>query len=149
MQTFTVFVIGSAYGLRLGVSTVIAYLLLGAIGFDVFTASTSTNKGLDYMLGGTGGYLLGFAAAAAVLGHLASRGWDRSVVSMAGALVIGQLFIYAPGILWLGHLYADAKGWGWVLDAGLWPFLFGDALKVALAALLVPSAWKLAGKVRA
>ena len=149
MQTFAVLSIGAAYGARLGSGTVLGYLFLGAIGLDVFTTSTAGNAGITYMLGGTGGYLFGFVLAAAALGALARRGWDRSVARMAGALVIGNGLIYVPGLLWLGYLFADAKGWAWVLGAGLYPFLIGDALKLALAALVLPFAWKAVGEARA
>ncbi|HUF55984.1 MAG TPA: biotin transporter BioY [Thermohalobaculum sp.] len=148
MQTFVVLTIGAAYGARLGAATVAGYLLVGALGFDVFTSSTAENNGIGYMLGGTGGYLVGFVIAAALLGLLARRGWDRSVLAMAAAMLIGTLLIYAPGLAWLGHLYADAKGWAWVLEVGLYPFLIGDALKLALAALVLPLAWKAVGDAR-
>jgi len=148
MQTFVVLTVGAAYGTRLGVATVLGYLLVGALGFDVFTSSSAEQYGLTYMMGGTGGYLLGFAIAAGVLGELAQRGWDRSVVWMAAAMLIGSVIIYVPGLLWLGHLYAESKGWATVLDWGLWPFLAGDALKLALAALILPWAWKQVGEAR-
>lgn len=148
MQTFAVLTIGAAYGARLGTATVAGYLLVGALGFDVFTSSTAENSGIGYMLGGTGGYLVGFVIAAALLGLLARRGWDRSALGMAGAFLLGEVAIYLPGLLWLGHLYAAEHGWAWVLDAGLWPFLVGEALKLALAALVLPLAWKAVGDAR-
>jgi biotin transport system substrate-specific component len=148
MQTFVVLTLGAAYGTRLGVATVLGYLLVGALGFDVFTSSSAEAYGLIYMMGGTGGYLLGFAVAAGVLGELARRGWDRSIAWMAAAMLIGNAIIYVPGVLWLGHLYAESKGWATVLDWGLWPFLAGDALKLALAALILPWAWKQVGDAR-
>ena len=148
MQTFAVLTIGAAYGARLGALTVIGYLALGALGFDVFTSSSAGTSGIAYMLGGTGGYLLGFVLAAALLGALARRGWDRSAAGMAGAFLLGEVAIYVPGLLWLGHLYAAEHGWAWVLGAGLWPFLVGDALKLALAALVLPLAWKAVGEAR-
>ena len=67
---------------------------------------------------------------------------------MAAAMLIGNAIIYVPGILWLGYLYAESQGWATVLDWGLWPFLAGDALKLALAALILPLAWKAVGKAR-
>lgn len=148
MQTFVILTVGAAYGTRLGVVTLVGYLLIGALGFDVFTSSSAENNGLAYMMGGTGGYLAGFVVAAGVLGWLAREGWDRSFVKMTAALLIGNAIIYVPGILWLGHLYAATEGWATVLDWGLWPFLAGDALKLALAALLLPLAWKAVGKAR-
>jgi len=148
MQTFVVLTVGAAYGMRLGVATVFGYLLVGALGFDVFTSSSAESNGLAYMMGGTGGYLLGFLLAAGTLGALARRGWDRSVGQMAAAMLIGNAIIYVPGVLWLGHLYAETKGWATVLDWGLWPFLAGDALKLALAALLLPAVWRMVGSAR-
>ena len=72
-------------------------------------------------------------------------GWDRSVGKMAVALLIGNVLIYVPGLLWLGQLF----GWDQpILAWGLWPFLVGDAVKLALVALLVPGLWKLIGNAR-
>ena len=149
MQTFAVLTIGAAYGLRLGVATVVAYLAVGALGFDVFTSSTAEENGLAYMMGPTGGYLVGFALAAGLLGWLARRGWDRSTGWMAAAMLLGNLVIYAGGLAWLGHLFAAEHGWATVLDWGLWPFLLGDAAKLALAALIMPLAWRAVGEARA
>ena len=145
MQTFAVLLIGAAYGTRLGMGTVLAYLALGALGADVFTASDSGSAGIAYMLGGTGGYLVGFALAAGLVGHLARRGWDRSVGWMAGALFLGNVAIYVPGLLWLGQLYGWDKP---ILEWGLYPFLAGDALKLALAAVLMPLVWRMVGDAR-
>ncbi|MDH3666352.1 MAG: biotin transporter BioY [Paracoccaceae bacterium] len=149
MQTFVILALGAAYGMRLGVATVLGYLLIGALGFDVFTSSSAETNGLAYMMGGTGGYLVGFLLAAGVLGWLARRGWDRNMGTMAAAMVIGNAVIYVPGLLWLGYIYAEAKGWATVLDWGLWPFLAGDALKLALAALILPLAWRFVGDAKA
>ena len=142
MQTFVVMTVGAAYGLRLGTLTVLGYLLLGALGLGVFTGE---GAGLGYMLGSTGGYLVGFALAAAFLGWAARRGWDRSVARMAGAMLVGSALIYIPGALWLGVLFGfDQPILGW----GLYPFLPGDALKLALAAWLFPLAWRAVGDAR-
>lgn len=148
MQTFVVLTVGAAYGMRLGVATLLGYLLVGALGFDIFTSSSAENYGIAYMTGGTGGYLAGFLLAAGVLGWLARQGWDRGVVKMAAAMLIGNAIIYVPGVLWLGYLYAGSQGWATVLDWGLWPFLAGDALKLGLAALILPMAWKAVGTAR-
>ena len=145
MGTFAVLTIGAAYGPRLGLSTILAYLLVGALGFDVFAGSSAENAGLAYMMGGTGGYLVGYALAAVALGAFARRGWDRSMTWMAVAMLIGNALIYIPGLLWLGILYGWDKP---ILEWGLTPFLLGDALKLALAALLVPAIWKLVGNAR-
>ena len=79
MGTFAVLALGAAYGPRLGLVTILGYMLLGALGFDVFAGTGGDVNGLAYMMGGTGGYLLGFVLATVLLGYGATRGWDRSV----------------------------------------------------------------------
>ncbi|HGG65478.1 MAG TPA: biotin transporter BioY [Rhodobacteraceae bacterium] len=145
MGTFAVLTIGAAYGARLGLVTIIGYMLVGMLGFDVFATSTADLNGLTYMMGSTGGYLVGFVLATLALGLLAGRGWDRSPVKMAGAMLIGNALIYVPGLLWLGVLYGFDKP---ILTWGLTPFLMGDAVKLALAAVLLPALWKLVGRAR-
>lgn len=145
MGTFAVLTIGAAYGPRLGLTTILGYMLIGALGFDVFASSTAEKNGLTYMMGGTGGYLVGYVLATLALGYAARRGMDRSVPGMAGAMLLGNVLIYVPGILWLAHLYTWEKP---ILEWGLTPFVIGDLMKLALAALLVPAAWKLVGKAR-
>ena len=146
MGTFAVLTIGAAYGPRLGLTTILGYMIVGALGFDVFASSSAEKFGLEYMMGGTGGYLVGYVLATLALGYFARQGWDRSVLWMAVAMLIGNVLIYVPGLLWLGQLY----GWDQpILQWGLTPFLIGDALKLALAALLVPAVWKLVGNARA
>ncbi|MEM7238405.1 MAG: biotin transporter BioY [Pseudomonadota bacterium] len=148
MGTFAVLAIGAAYGPRLGVTTILGYMLIGAIGFDVFAGSTAEKNGIAYMMGGTGGYLAGYVLATVALGWFARSGWDRSVPKMALAMLIGNVLIYVPGIAWLSHLYLEAQGWQIVLQWGLWPYLIGDAIKLALAALLLPGIWKMVGDAR-
>lgn len=148
MQTFVVLSVGAAYGPRLGAATLLSYLALGAAGADVFTGSSATVGGLAYMMGGTGGYLFGFLLAALLLGRLARLGWDRRMPRMIAAMLAGQTLIFLPGVLWLGHLYAGENGWGWVLHHGLAVFLPGEALKLALAAILFPLAWRAVGAAR-
>lgn len=145
MGTFAVLTIGAAYGARLGLTTILAYMIIGALGFDVFQSSTADLNGIEYMMGGTGGYLLGYVLATLVLGALAARGWDRSVLWMALAMLIGNALIYVPGLLWLGTLYGWDKP---ILEWGLTPFLLGDGLKLLLAAVLLPLVWKMVGDAR-
>ncbi|MEO1330943.1 MAG: biotin transporter BioY [Pseudomonadota bacterium] len=157
LGTFAVLSIGAAYGPRLGLMTIIAYMAIGALGYDVFASSSAEHNGLAYMLGGTGGYLLGYVLAVAALGWFARRGWDRNVLWMGVAMLIGTALIYAPGVAWLHHLVetglfnADkfATPWSQTLAWGLTPYLIGDALKLALAALVFPLAWRLVGDARA
>jgi biotin transport system substrate-specific component len=156
LGTFAVLTIGAAYGPRLGLVTILGYVGIGALGFDVFQSSTAELNGLDYMTGTTGGYLLGYVLAVAAMGWFARRGWDRSVLRMAAAMLIGNLLLYVPGLLWLNHLIGAgmfqpdsyAGVWEQTLAWGLTPFLVGDAMKLALAALLLPAAWRLVGRAR-
>jgi biotin transport system substrate-specific component len=145
MGTFAVLTIGAAYGARLGLVTVLGYMLIGALGFDVFASSSAEKAGLTYMMGGTGGYLVGYVLATLTLGVLAQRGWDRSMLWMALAMLIGNALIYVPGLLWLGELYGWDKP---ILEWGLTPFLIGDGLKLLLAAVILPLIWKLVGDAR-
>jgi biotin transport system substrate-specific component len=145
MGTFAVLSIGAAYGPRLGLTTILGYMFVGALGFDVFAGTSAETYGLSYMIGGTGGYLVGYVMAALALGVLARAGWDRSVGKMAAAMAIGNALIYVPGLIWLGMLYGWDKP---ILEWGLTPFLVGDAIKLALAAVLLPAAWKLVGRAR-
>ena len=145
MGTFAVLTIGAAYGPRLGLATILGYMIIGAIGFDVFASSSAEKNGIAYMLGGTGGYLFGYVLATLALGWFARAGWDRNVGLMAVAMLIGNALIYVPGVLWL-HMFTS--GWAQTLEWGLTPYLIGDIMKLALAALLLPSVWKLVGKAR-
>jgi biotin transport system substrate-specific component len=145
MGTFAVLSIGAAYGPRLGLTTILGYMFVGALGFDVFAGTSAETYGLSYMIGGTGGYLVGYVMAALALGVLARAGWDRSVGKMAAAMAIGNALIYVPGLIWLGMLYGWDKP---ILEWGLTPFLVGDAIKLALAAVLLPAVWKLVGRAR-
>lgn len=143
MGTFAVLSIGAVYGPRLGLMTIIGYMIVGALGFDVFASSSSEKFGVSYMMGSTGGYLVGYVLAILVLGWTARQGWDRSVLKMAAAMVLGNVIIYVPGLLWLATLY----GWDQpILTWGLTPFLIGDLVKLGLAALLLPGAWRLVDK---
>ena len=158
LGTFAVLTIGAAYGPRLGLATILGYMIIGALGFDVFASSSAELNGVTYMMGSTGGYLFGYVLATLALGLLARRGWDRSVVLMASAMLIGNAILYVPGLAWLSYWVAstgkfDAGTYGslWTQTTtwGITPYLIGDAMKLALAALLLPAVWKLVGKARA
>ena len=138
MQTFAVLVIGITYGSRLGAATVVLYLAEGAAGLPVFAGG----GGIAYLAGPTAGYLFGFVIAAALVGRLAEYGWDRKVSTTAIAMLLGNLAIYMPGLLWLGTVV----GYGKVFAVGMLPFLPGDALKLALAAAILPAVWRLVGQ---
>ncbi len=145
MGTFAVLTLGAAYGPRLGLVTIMGYMIIGALGFDVFAGSGAEASGLTYMMGGTGGYLVGYVLATLALGWFAKAGWDRSAGRMALAMLAGNVLIYVPGLIWLGMLYGWDKP---ILQWGLTPFLIGDVLKLALAAALLPMLWKLVGRIR-
>jgi biotin transport system substrate-specific component len=139
-STFGVLLAAAALGPARGTAAMALYVLLGTVGLPFFQDG---NSGLTYALGATGGYLIGFVVAAWVVGSLARRGLDRSIAGTAAAFVAGSLVIYAFGVPWLGFVLgvplAEAVALGAV------PFLVGDAVKAALAAGLLPLAWKVAG----
>lgn len=83
MGTFAFLTVGAAYGPRLGLVTILGYMIIGALGFDVFAGSSAEVFGIEYMMGGTGGYLVGYVLATVALGVLARAGWDRSAPKMA------------------------------------------------------------------
>jgi biotin transport system substrate-specific component len=127
MQTLVVLLIGIAFGARLGVATVALYLAEGAVGLPVFAGTPEKGIGLAYMMGPTGGYLLGFVLAAAIAGWTVER--RRDGAGLALAVVAGSIAIYVPGVLWL----ASFVGFGKALELGLVPFVWSDLLKAGLA----------------
>lgn len=143
MGTLAVLAIGMAYGWRLGTATVLLYLAEGAAGLPVFAGTPEKGIGFAYMMGGTGGYLVGYILAAASVGWLAERGWDKNVVTTGSAMLLGNALIYIPGLLWLGTLFGWDKP---ILEWGLFPFVLGDLTKLVLAAALMPLTWKLLGR---
>jgi biotin transport system substrate-specific component len=143
LQTLVVLMIGAAYGWRLGVATVIAYLAEGAMGMPVFAGPIG---GLVPLLGPTAGYLFGFIVAAFVTGWLSERGWDRSVPRLFMAMGIGHIAILAMGFAWLafGMKLGVEKAW----LVGLLPFIAGSLVKNALGAALVPAVRRLVDRRR-
>jgi biotin transport system substrate-specific component len=138
-QTFGVLLVGALLGGRRGAVSMFAYVAMGGLGLPVFAGGAA---GLSRMAGPTAGYLVGFVAAAALVGSLSRRGWDRRVATTALAMALGSLTIYIFGVAWLSRFV----GWSWVFAAGVAPFLVGDSLKLALAAIALPWAWKLLGE---
>ena len=139
-QTLMVLLLGMAYGWRLGLATVALYLAQGAMGLPVFSGSPEKGLGLAYLMGGTGGYLMGFLPAVAIAGWLGERGWDRSSFKVSVAMLAGNLAIYVPGLMWLGALL----GWDQpILAWGLLPFILSDVLKIGLAVVALPAARRL------
>jgi biotin transport system substrate-specific component len=136
LQPLAVLLVGAVLGSRRGALALMAYLGEGIAGWPVFAGGAA---GWAKLVGPTGGYLVGFVAAAFVTGYLAERGWDRRFLSTWAAMFLGSVCLYAFGLSWLA-LYV---GWERVLALGLAPFLAGDILKQLLAALLLPAGWKL------
>lgn len=134
LQTFAIMLIAAAYGMRLGVATILLYLAEGALGLPVFSGTPERGIGLAYMAGPTGGFLLSYIPAVALVGWLAERGFDRNPVKLFGAMLAGDAVVFAIGLAWLGAVIGWDKP---VLALGLYPFVFGDLTKLALAAALV------------
>ncbi len=144
-QTFGVLLVGGAYGATRGFATMAAYLVVGGLGVGVFAANSS---GWDVLRlsSATGGYLVGMLVAASLVGWLADRGWDRHAVRSLPAMVLGNVVIYAFGATWLAHALGLSASQAWHL--GVQPFLWGDAVKILLAAGLLPLAWKAVDGIR-
>ena len=137
-QTFAVLMIAALLGARRGCLAVLAYIIEGAAGLPVF----SLGAGPAVLLGPTGGYLFGFIPAVYITGRLAEAGWDRRIGTTVLAMVLGNLVIYTFGLFWLSCLTGFNT---MVLTLGLYPFIAGDLVKIILAAILLPSGWKLLG----
>jgi len=139
MQTYVILTIGMAFGPRLGMATILLYLAEGAVGLPVFAGTPAKGIGLTYMMGGTGGYLVGFVLAVAICGWGATRGWDRNIWKSAAVMFVSTVVIFIPGILWLGALFGWDKP---ILAWGLYPFIWGGLFKISLAAVTLPLIWQ-------
>jgi biotin transport system substrate-specific component len=144
-QTFAVLLVGGAYGAARASATLAAYLVVGGLGYGVFAQHSSGWDVLRFS-SATGGYLVGMLVAAALVGWLADRGWDRKPWRSLPTMVLGNVVIYAVGATWLAHALGVGAQQAW--DLGVKDFLIGDAIKIALAAGLLPAAWFVVDKVR-
>jgi len=135
-QTFAVLLVGAALGSKRGAISLVLYTLMGALGLPFFAGGAS---GLAYMSGPTLGYLVGFIVAAYVIGLLAELGLERSVRTSLIPFLAGTLIIYLFGAGWMAILFGVEQA----LALGVLPFLVGDAIKLTLAALALPAAWRL------
>lgn len=139
LQTLAVLLTGAALGLRRGALSSVLYLVAGVAGAPWFAQQHSGWQFASF------GYIVGFIAAAALVGWLAQRGGDRTVARTAGTMALGNLAIYACGVPWLmGFAHLSL---GKALALGVVPFLAGDAIKIAVAAGLLPASWKLVRRV--
>lgn len=133
LQTLVVVLIGAFYGPRLAAATLLAYLAEGAAGLPVFVGTPERGIGLAYMMGPTGGFLVGFVAMAMTSGWLVAKGFARTLIGAAGVAVAASVVLYAFGVAWLGALIGFDKA----ITFGVVPFLLSDAVKAALAATLM------------
>lgn len=137
-QTLGVLLAGTALGWKRGTAAMVLYALAGLAGVPWFASHQSGYVGASF------GYIVGFVLCAALCGFLAERGADRSILKSVPAMAAGEVVMYGIGVIWLGvDLHV---GPGKAIALGLTPFLAGDAIKAALAAMLLPGAWKLAGE---
>ncbi len=137
-QTLMVLLTAMLLGGKRGAASIITYIGLGITGVPLFAGGT---LGFARLLGPTGGYLIGFIAAAYLVGYLAEKGWDRHIITTTLAMLIGNALIYLFGLPRL----ASFVGWNNVLKMGLYPFITGDIIKLIAAVLILPSGWKLLG----
>ncbi|TAM84386.1 MAG: biotin transporter BioY [Candidimonas sp.] len=129
LETFAVLLIAATYRWRLATATMVLFLAEGAFGLPVFTGG----GGPLYIMGPTGGYLLGYLLATILVGYLTDHGWKRNTLRLAGAMLLGEVLILGIGYAWLGSLIGYDKA----IVAGVTPFIFGDLVKIALAASTV------------
>lgn len=142
-QTFAVLLVGSVLGATRGAISLVAYFSMGALGLPVFSAATSLSFGPTF------GYLIGFVAAASVVGWLSERGWHKSVPGVLASFAIANAIIYLFGLPWLAFVLGNlgvANDLVAVAAAGFVPFIIGDVLKMMLAAAVLPLAWKFLGR---
>ena len=142
-QTFAVLLVGAVLGASRAALSMITYFSLGAAGLPVFTGAVA---GITF--GTTFGYLVGFIAAAALVGWLGQRNWHKSVIGVIGSFTIGNAVIYLFGLPWLAFALSNlnlASDLSAVIAAGFLPFLIGDGIKMILAATALPLAWKYLG----
>lgn len=139
-QTFAALLVGAALGWKRGALSMALYLAVGAAGFGWF------QNGSSGLFGASAGYIVGFVFAGALVGALAGRGGDRTPLRMAGTMVLGNLAIYSVGVPWL--MASTGFGLSTALEKGVVPFLIGDALKIAVAAALLPGTWALVSRFR-
>lgn len=148
LQGFAIAALAAAFGLRIGLATVALYLVQGALGLPVF----ATGGGLAYLVGPTGGFLLGFLVMAAIIGHAADRGASGKPLALFAAMVLANAVLLVLGFAWLLAFSGNA-GWidqsnvvGSAFAGAVQPFIVWDICKMALAALTVTGVWNLFAK---
>ena len=134
MQTFAVLLAGALLGSKRGALSQLTYLSLGLAGLPWF----ARGGGISYIMSPTFGYIIGFVLAAYFVGWLCEGGFDRQVKTAILAMLIGNILLYIPGLLWLAKFFGFEK----VLAFGFYPFIIGDLLKILLAGLILPLGWE-------
>jgi biotin transport system substrate-specific component len=144
LQTLGVLLVGASLGAWRGAVAMLLYLGEGAAGLPVFAEG---HAGTIWLTAApTTGFLWSFPVAAAVIGLLAQSGWDRSVGSAIGAMLVGEVVVFVGGVTWLAHfLAAPAER---ALELGMYPFVVGEVVKLLVAAAVLPAAWRFAGRGR-
>ncbi len=135
-QTLAVLLVGSSLGALRGTLSMLLYAVLGLVGLPVFS---DANSGLSVILGPTGGYILGFVFAAAFTGWIAQRSWDRKILRSMFGFLGGTVVVFACGLPWLA--FALGLTLEQTLVAGLYPFILGGIVKMAIAAAIMTLGW--------
>ena len=141
LQTFGILMLGSLYGLRLTLASITVYLVLGVVGLPIFQGH---NGGIDYFMGVTGGYLIGFFFASILGSFLSTRGL-RSGLSI-WAMLYANIVIYIPALIWLSIFDFSWPENGKLLSQAVYPFLIGDFVKLIFASLIISFLWKISKK---
>ncbi|MBL0691683.1 MAG: biotin transporter BioY [SAR324 cluster bacterium] len=134
MQTLFIFLLSAVYGYRLGGATLLTYVAAGAMGLPIFAGTPEMGVGMAYILGPTGGYIIGFVIASFLLGYL----WQKSLAKtfyfalLACTLATGVIFLC--GWAWLAYHIGGLAAFTF----GVWPFWASALLKILIAALLIP-----------
>lgn len=142
-QTMAVLLAGASLGAWRGAASQVLYVAVGTLGMPIFQ---NAEGGWDVVTGTTGGYLVGFIVAAAVIGLLAERRQDRHFATSLSAMALGSAIIYVAGATWLAHELGVSAAEA--VNLGVAPFLIGDAAKALIAGALLPTAWRLLGDRR-
>jgi biotin transport system substrate-specific component len=153
LQTLVVPLIACAYGSRLGAATILLYIAEGMAGLPVFTNTPPQIASPAYLLGPTGGYLIGWVGAAFLVGSLAERGYGRTLPRLMGVIFLGSVVTFVCGVIWLAFIASvppagQSLGLMRAIEVGYLPFILGDIVKVTLAAAIVRGSWTLIGKSR-
>lgn len=136
MQMLAILLVGFAYGAKLGTITLLAYLAEGALGLPVFAGG---NAGIPYMMGATGGFLIGFVLTAFVAGLAADMSLAKYLVGTLAAALVASALVYLPGLAWPAAMMG--KSWDVLWTHWMSPFLVADAIKATIAALMVTAGW--------